>query len=55
MLDDLEAAVAFRVLSRWVESLNVRFDEPLSIIEVSAKMPPEDLLLLLKAFTHASS
>lgn len=56
MVNDATAGAMFRVLAKWVVSLEVySMDEPLPTITITANMPQNDLLDLLKVLTDASA
>lgn len=56
MVSDAPAASAFRVLAKWLASVEVaEMNEDLSTITLSATLPRQDLFDLLKVLADAAS
>ena len=56
MVNDATAGATFRVLAKWITSIEaLDMDEPLTTVTLTASMPQQDLLDLLKVLTDAAS
>jgi hypothetical protein len=56
MVDDATAGATFRVFAKWLTSIEaLNMDEPLTTVTLTATMPQQDLLDLLKVLTNAAS
>jgi hypothetical protein len=56
MVDDATAGATFRVLAKWLTSLEASdMGEPLTRVTLTATMPQQDLLDLMKVLANAAS